>query len=125
MHETKKMIYTKEIEKVSSIANNPVKFIVYNEDKFHQPLSSEEDIAEFRYEMGSFDNYEEAVSFCKEYLDKTFDEIVNDSDDSESYFRKYWYHHGEDLFIVPSPEKHFSSSDYIEEKICEKYKNKK
>ena len=97
--------------------NNKI-YSVLVEDIWHQPLTSPEDIAEYRYKLNDFNGYEEAVEACKKFLDDDFNSIVADCA-NESDFYGYWSFHGEDLFITPasSEELPFSSRTYMEEKV--------
>lgn len=99
-------------------SNKIEEYTVYIEDKFHQPLCTKEDIAEYRHKFGVYNNYEEAIATVKEFLDKDFASIAKDRKNRDD-IQSYWAFYGEDLFIIPTPAgiESFSSSDYIQRKI--------
>lgn len=97
------------------------KYKIHSEDIWHQPLSTPEDMAEYSQLLGECDDYQEAVTVCKKYLDDTLANIFRD-EKTEKEFRNYWFHWGEALYISPAPGEPFSSRDYVEEKINKHYK---
>ena len=98
--------------------NETKAYAVYVEDKFHQPLCTEEDIDEYRYKLAEYNSYEEALTAVKEFLDRDFESIAKDSKNRDE-IQRYWAFHGEDLFIIPTPanKEYFSSSTYFQNKI--------
>ena len=98
--------------------NNKMVYTVYIEDKFHQPLCTAEEIAEYRFKLREFNTYSEAVAYIKDFLDKDFESIAKDCKNKDE-IQTYWAYHGEVLYITPTPVgiESFSSRDYFQEKI--------
>lgn len=93
------------------------KYNLYIEDRFHQPLSTEAEINEYRWVHQTCNSYDEAVKSCEAYCDN-WCEAAFKVCKTESEFCAYYYHHGEDVWIseVPEGKERFSTDEYIEKK---------
>lgn len=95
-------------------SNEPGKYTVYVDDNFHYMDENE------RYNAGCFDDYQDAVKFCKNLLDKELLKMHKPGMTAEQLYNNYT-DFGEDPFIRPhnDDEEYFSAWSYAEEKSKE------
>jgi hypothetical protein len=102
--------------------NKKLRYYIVVEDAWHQPLTSDEDRAEYSYTLGEYADYDSAYLSAKNFTDKNF-AIAAQNTKTESDFCGYWYHWGEvvylyDRILGSCP---FCSCEYIEEQIKKHY----
>lgn len=94
-------------------------YTVYVEDYFHSPLTSSEDIDEYRWVVGEYASYEEALRRVRTITENVFRDAFLASDGSPDEICLYWIHHGEDAWISPVPDgaPRFSGRDYFHDML--------
>jgi len=89
-----------------------MKYKVLVDDNFHYTDEDE------RYELGEFDTEEDAIAACKKIVDECLRGPHEPGMTSKEFFQGY-IRFGEDPFIVPPVEPHFSAWDYARARCME------
>jgi hypothetical protein len=95
-------------------SNEPGKYIIYVDDNFHYMDENE------RYTAAVFDNYQDAVKYCKDFVDKELLNMYKTGMTAEKLYDDYT-DFGEDPYIRPhnDDEEYFSAWKYAKEKSKE------
>lgn len=94
------------------------KYKIRVDDIYHQGF--EDDACYIKEE---FFSYEEAITYCKNFLDQDLKNILLDCKNEKDFYA-YWSFHGEVLYIFPSnKEYNFDSRDYVTKQVSKHFNN--
>ena len=94
------------------------KYKIRVDDIYHQGFEDDT-----YYIKEEFSSYKDAVTYCKNFLDRDLKSIFKDCD-KEGDFYAYWSFHGEVLYISPSDkENDFNSREYVEDQVNKHFNN--